>query len=179
MAFSCVVELDPRRHDLYTRRTPLPQHSTVCGEAALCPWSGVPSSLASTPPSLSFSIGVHCVTMARDGLVYVCDRNADRIQVFHRDGTFVKEAFVATKTLVDGSVFDIDFTPDQKYLYVADGTNDKVWILRTNSMRVVGSFGESGHMAGQFRNVHSVTVDSKGNVYTGEVEGRRVQKFIP
>ena len=131
------------------------------------------------PPSPSFSSGVHCVTMARNGLVYVCDRNADRIQVFHRDGTFVKEAFVATQTLVDGSVFDIDFTPDLKYLYVADGTNDKVWILRTDSMQVVGSFGESGHMAGQFRNVHSVTVDSKGNLYTGEVEGRRVQKFVP
>lgn len=132
------------------------------------------------PVSRSFSSGVHCVLIAKDGLVYVCDRNADRIQVFHQDGRFVKEAFIAKETLGSGSAFDIDFTPDQKYLYVADGTNQKVWILQRDSLEIVGAFGRLGHNAGEFRNVHSLVVDSKGNVYTGEVsEGKRVQKFVP
>ena len=131
------------------------------------------------PPSRSFSGGVHCVVIANDGLVYVCDRNADRIQVFQKDGTFVKEGFVAPKTIGTGTTFDIDFTPDQKYLYVADGTNQKVWIVQRDSLEVVGSFGQLGHSAGEFRNVHGLVVDSKGNVYTGEVnENKRVQKFV-
>jgi DNA-binding beta-propeller fold protein YncE len=131
------------------------------------------------PPSRSFSGGVHCVLVGNDGLVYVCDRNADRIQVFHQDGTFVREAFVSPKTIGTGTTFDIDFTPDQKYMYVADGSNQKVWILQRDSLEVVGSFGHLGHSAGQFRNVHGITVDSKGNVYTAEVsEGKRVQKFV-
>jgi hypothetical protein len=133
----------------------------------------------SAPPSRSFSSGVHCVTMGNDGLVYVCDRNADRIQVFHPDGTFVKEGFVEPSTQATGSTVDIDFTPDQKYLYVSDGANLKIWILERASLKVVGSFGAGGSGPGQFRNVHSVTVDSKGNVYTGEVDGKRVQKFVP
>jgi hypothetical protein len=130
------------------------------------------------PVSKSFLSGVHCVVIPNDGLVYVCDRNADRIQVFHKDGTFVKEAFIERSTLGNGSTFDIDFTPDQRHLYVPDGTNQKVWILQRDTLEVVGSFGEVGQGAGQFRNVHSVTVDSKGNVYTGEVDGKRVQKFV-
>lgn len=131
------------------------------------------------PPSRSFSGGVHCVLEAADGLIYVCDRNADRIQVFRRDGTFVKEGFVSPKTIGTGTTFDLDFTPDQKYLYVADGTNQKVWIVQRESLEVVGSFGQLGHSAGQFRNVHCVAVDSKGNVYTAEVsENKRVQKFV-
>jgi hypothetical protein len=132
------------------------------------------------PPSRSFSSGVHCVLRAQDGLVYVCDRNADRIQIFHPDGTFVKETFVAPKTIGTGTTFDIDFSPDQKYIYVADGTNEKVWILRKDSLEIIGSFGQLGHSAGEFRNVHSVAVDSKGNIYTAEVsEGKRAQKFVP
>ena len=131
------------------------------------------------PVSRSFLSGVHCVVIPNDGLVYVCDRNADRIQVFRKNGKFVKEALIAPSTLGNGSTFDIDFTPDQKHLYVPDGTNQKVWILQRDTLEVVGSFGDSGQGAGQFRNVHSVTVDSKGNVYTGEVDGKRVQKFVP
>ena len=132
------------------------------------------------PVSKTFLSAVHCVTIAKDDLVYVCDRNADRIQVFHKDGTFVKEGFVAPKTIGTGTTFDIDFTPDQKYLYVADGTNQKVWIMQRDTLETVGSFGQLGHSAGEFRNVHSVIVDSKGNVYTAEVnEGKRVQKFVP
>ncbi len=132
----------------------------------------------SAPVSKSFLSGVHCVVIPNDGLVYVCDRNADRIQVFHKDGTFVKEALIEPSTLGTGSTFDIDFTPDQKYLYVPDGSNQKVWILQRDTLKVVGSFGQPGQSPGEFRNVHSVAVDSKGNVYTGEVDGKRVQKFV-
>ena len=131
------------------------------------------------PVSKSFLSGVHCVVIAHDNLVYVCDRNADRIQVFRKNGKFVKEAFVERSTLGNGSTFDIDFTPDQKQLYIADGSNDKVWILQKDTLEVISSFGGSGEGPGQFRNVHSVTVDSKGNLYTGEVNGKRVQRFVP
>jgi DNA-binding beta-propeller fold protein YncE len=131
------------------------------------------------PVSKTFLGAVHCVTIAKDDLVYVCDRNADRIQVFHKDGTFVKEGFVAPKTMGTGTTFDIDFTPDQKFFYVADGSNEKIWIVQKDSLETVGSFGRLGHNAGEFRNVHCVVVDSKGNVYTAEVnEGKRVQKFV-
>ena len=130
------------------------------------------------PPSKSFSSGVHCVTMSNDGLVYVCDRNADRIQVFRPDGRFVKEVYLSPKTIGQGTAFDIAFSPDQAFLYVADGTDQKVWILRRDTLQVVGSFGQLGHSAGEFRNVHALTVDSAGNLYAAEVsENKRIQKF--
>ena len=124
---------------------------------------------------------VSCATVAKDGLVYVCDRQNDRIQVFQKDGKFVKEAFVSKSTLGDGSVWDIAFSPDpqQKFLYVADGHDKKVFILRRETLDVVTSFGNGGRMPGQFYGVGSIAVDSKGNVYTGETyEGKRVQKFV-
>jgi hypothetical protein len=131
------------------------------------------------PPSRSFSSGVHCVLMGNDGLVYVCDRNADRIQIFHPDGTFVKEVFVSPKSIGNGTTSDLAFSPDQRYMYVADATNQKVWILQRDSLEIVGSFGQTGHGAGEFGNLHGLTADSNGNVYTAEVgEGKRVQKFV-
>jgi DNA-binding beta-propeller fold protein YncE len=127
----------------------------------------------------TFSSAVHCVRIANDDSVYICDRGNDRIQVFHKNGTFVKEVFIARGTLGLGSTSDVDFSPDQNFLYVADGTNQKVWILDRHSLEVVGSFGQLGHDAGEFRNLHDLVVDSKGNIYTGETQGKRVQKFLP
>ncbi len=124
---------------------------------------------------------VHCLRIAKDGLVYVCDRDRNRIQVFRKDGTFVKEVFVAKQTLGIGTTWDLDFSPDaeQQYLYVADGANNQIWLLRRNELQVIGSFGHSGRSAGQFHWVHGMAVDSKGNIYTGEVGGgKRVQKFV-
>jgi DNA-binding beta-propeller fold protein YncE len=133
------------------------------------------------PPAQQFRNPVHCAMLSNDGLVYVCDRPNDRIQIFKADGTFVKEVFVATSTLGDGSVWDIDFSkdPGQKYLYLADGKNEKVYIFDRASMKILTSFGDGGRQPGQFFAVHSIAVDSKGNIYTTETyEGRRLQKFV-
>ena len=124
---------------------------------------------------------VSCAAISKDGLVYVCDRQNDRIQVFQKDGKYVKEAFVSKTTLGDGSVWEIAFShdPQQRFLYVADGHDKKVFILRRDTLEVVSSFGDGGRMPGQFYGVGSIAVDSKGNVYTGETyEGKRVQKFV-
>jgi DNA-binding beta-propeller fold protein YncE len=114
-------------------------------------------------------------------MVYVCDRTNDRIQVFRKDGTFVKEGFVAAKTLGSGSVWDIGFSPDpaQTFLIVPDGTNQQVWVLRRDTLKVVSAFGRAGHWAGQFYGAHNLAVDATGNLYITETyEGKRVQKFV-
>jgi DNA-binding beta-propeller fold protein YncE len=125
---------------------------------------------------------VHCVRIANDGLVYVCDRVNDRIQVFAKNGKFVKEFFVATNTLGNGSTWDVDLSPDkrQTYLYNPDGENNKVWILERASGDILSSFGRNGRSAGQFHWVHNLATDSRGNIYTAEVDtGKRAQKFVP
>ena len=132
------------------------------------------------PPPQQFRNPVHCVELASDGLLYVCDRTNDRIQVFKKDGAFVKEAFIAKNTLVDGSVFDIALSkdPQQKYLYVADGSNMKIHIVQRDTLEVLTSFGDGGRQPGEFYGVHSIATDSKGNIFTTETyRGQRVQKF--
>jgi DNA-binding beta-propeller fold protein YncE len=132
------------------------------------------------PPPPQFRI-VHAVKLSRDGMVYVCDRTNDRIQVFRRDGTFVREAFLAKATLGSGSVWDIGFSPDpgQTFAFVPDGTNQQVYVLLRESLRIVHTFGGAGRWAGQFYGAHSLAVDSNGSLYIGETyEGKRVQKFV-
>jgi DNA-binding beta-propeller fold protein YncE len=131
------------------------------------------------PPPPQFRI-VHAVRIANDGLVYVCDRTNDRLQVFRKDGTFVREKFIAKDTFGSGSVWDVGFSPDpeQTFLIVPDGTNQQVYVLERKSLQVVGTFGGAGHWAGQFYGAHNLAVDSKGNLYITETyEGKRVQKF--
>jgi DNA-binding beta-propeller fold protein YncE len=133
------------------------------------------------PPAKQFRTPVHCAELANDGLLYVCDRPNDRIQVFKTDGTFVKETFIAKRTLGDGSVWDIAFSkdPKQQFLYVADGKNERIYILDRQSLEVLTSFGDGGRQPGQFFGVHSIATDSKGNIYTTETyEGKRLQKFV-
>jgi DNA-binding beta-propeller fold protein YncE len=129
------------------------------------------------PPPKQFGTAVHCVRIARDGLIYVCDRSNSRFQIFRRDGTFVKELFIARGG--PQSVWDIDFTPDQRFMYVADGGNQKVWVVRRDDLEIVGSFGGPGKDPGQFAtSLHDIVVDARGNLYTGEAAtGGRVQKF--
>jgi DNA-binding beta-propeller fold protein YncE len=123
---------------------------------------------------------VTCAELSNDGLVYVCDRGNNRIQVFEKDGTFVTEVVVAPATLGSGSVWDIAFSPDrrQRFLYVADGMNERVHLLDRGSLEEQTSFGVGGRYPGHFRELGSVAVDDDGNIYTAENgQGRRVQKF--
>jgi hypothetical protein len=137
--------------------------------------------VAGSPPATLFRNPVHCVHIAHDGLVYVCDRANDRIQVFTKDGKFLKEFIVHPETVGNGADYDIAFSHDaaQKYLLVADGEDNVIWILLRSDGSVAGTIGHAGRNAGYFHHVHSVVSDSKGNLYTGEVDtGRRVQRFV-
>ena len=132
------------------------------------------------PPAQQFRNPVHCADVSNDGFVYACDRVNDRIQVFTKEGKFVKEGFIAKNTLAAGSVWDMAFSrdPQQRYIYVADGQNQKVYILERESLQLLTSFGDGGRQPGQFFGVHSIVTDSQGNIYTTETyEGKRVQKF--
>ena len=144
------------------------------------------------PPAKSFR-DVTCIDIARDGQVYVCDRSSNRIQVFGKDGTFVKEGIVSKNTLgatvtgqfgvvsSHGSAWDVAFSSDarQRYVFVANGHDKKVHILQRDPLAPVGTFGSGGRNPGQFLAVGSIAVDAQGNVYAGEQHhGKRVQKFV-
>ena len=104
----------------------------------------------------------------------------NRIQVFQKDGTFVKEWFYEKDTLGNGAVWDLALWPDpkQSYLLNADGENNEIRVIKREDGSVVGSFGRCGRNAGQFHWVHDIAVDKSGNVYTAEVDkGKRIQKF--
>ena len=131
-------------------------------------------------PAQQFRNPVHCAMLSHDNMLYVCDRANDRLQVFTPEGKFVKEAFVETSTLGSGSVWDLAFSadPQQRFIYIADGENDRVHILDRESLTVLTTFGEGGRQPGEFYGVHSIATDSKGNIYTTETyRGQRVQKF--
>ena len=124
---------------------------------------------------------VHCAEVSASGLVYVCDRAHDRIQVFQKDGTFVDEMLVMPNTTGSGAAWDIDFShdPEQAYIYLADGTNQRVHIIDRENLEYLTSFGDGGRQPGQFFGTHSIATDSEGNIYTTETfEGKRVQKFV-
>jgi DNA-binding beta-propeller fold protein YncE len=134
------------------------------------------------PLSQSFGNPVHCVRLSNDGLVYVCDRVNDRIQVFRKDGMFVKEFRVDPQTLANGSVWDLVLSndPQQKFIFMADGANGQISVLAREDGKVLSQWGRHGRQPGQFKWVHNIGIDSKGNLYTAEVGfGRRVQKFLP
>ena len=133
------------------------------------------------PPAQQFRNPVHCVERSNDGLIYVCDRTNDRVQVFRPDVTFVKEAFFAKNTLGSGSAWDIAFSrdPEQRFVFLADGQNNRVRIIVRDTLAEVTAFGDGGRQPGQFYGVHSIATDSKGNIYTTETwEGKRLQKFV-
>jgi DNA-binding beta-propeller fold protein YncE len=151
--------------------------------------SAAPAAYAPGAPSARGFRDVTCVVIGADNMVYVCDRMSNRIQVFQKDGTFVKEAVIAPNTLGVtvgvqdswGSVWDLAFSNDaqQQFIFVADGHNKKVRILRRDTLAEVGTFGDGGRQPGRFFGVGSIAVDSAGNVYTGEdFEGKRVQKWV-
>ena len=131
-------------------------------------------------PIRHFRSPVHGIAIANDGLVYVADRTNNRIQVFQKNGQFVTEAFVRPETLGSGSVSGVTLSQDgdQQWLFVPDGTNNVVWIVDRSSLEVVDYFGRLGKNAGQFYRLHNLAIDSRGNLYTTEVNvGQRLQKF--
>ncbi len=133
------------------------------------------------PPARQFGNPVHCVRLSHDGLVYVCDRVHNRIQVFDRQGAFQREFRVEAQTLANGSVWDMVLSQDagQQYLFVADGANGRIYVLRRSDGTQFGSFGRTGRMAGEFKWIHNIAIDRQGNLFTAEVGfGRRIQKFI-
>ena len=133
------------------------------------------------PPAQQFRNPVHCSDVSNDGLVYVCDRQNDRLQVFTTDGKFIKEQWYARRSLSEGSVWDVAFSrdPQQRYIFMADGRNQKVRIILRETLEELTSFGDGGRQPGQFFGVHSIATDSKGNLYTTETyEGKRLQKFV-
>jgi hypothetical protein len=133
------------------------------------------------PPAQQFRNPVHCADMSVDRFIYVCDRVGDRLQVFTPDGKFVKEQFYEKNTKNAGSVWDIAFSKDaqQKYIFMADGVNEKVKIIDRQTLQELTTFGDGGRQPGQFYGVHSIAIDSKGNLYTTETyEGKRLQKFV-
>ena len=153
------------------------------------------------PEEPQFVPDLHFLEISNDGLVYVGERGQNRIQVFQKDGTWVKDFYVAEGTPGQrlgtgqcggvgvrkdlppcGSMYKLILSkdPEQKYLYMADGTNNRVWIVDRQSGETIGSFGGNGRYAGQLHWVNAIGTDSIGNIYTGEVEhAKRIQKFEP
>jgi DNA-binding beta-propeller fold protein YncE len=145
-----------------------------------------------TPEEMEVGVGgvfaevVHSVAISNAGLVYVGDRQGDRVQVFDKMGGFKRNIWVRTGTpaLPDkrGTAWWTGFSPDreQKYLYVMDGRAEQVLILDHASGTLLSKFGRPGHQLGSFTHGHSLAVDSKGAIYVAETNwGRRVHKFVP
>jgi DNA-binding beta-propeller fold protein YncE len=131
-----------------------------------------------------FAQVVHCITMSRAGLLYVCDRQGNRIQVFDKLGNFQRNIWIntGTSTLPDrrGTAWWVGFSSDQKqrFLYVMDGRNEQVRVLDHASGAILSSFGRPGHQLGNFTHGHTLAVDSTGAIYVAETDtGRRIQKF--
>jgi DNA-binding beta-propeller fold protein YncE len=140
----------------------------------------VPAYSPTAAPSKHFNT-VHCANVSKDGFVYVCDRVNDRVQVFRKDGTFVKEAFFDKHTLRSGSVWDMTFSrdPQQTYIYIANGVDEKISVVLRSTLEVLTTFGDGGRQPGQFFGVHNLDTDSKGNLYATETySGARVQRFL-
>jgi len=135
----------------------------------------------SAPLVQQFRNPVHCAELSNDNIVYVCDRVNDRIQTFTKEGKFLKEVQIEKESLADGSVWDLVFSndPQQRYIFVADGRNQKIHVLDRQSLEVLYSFGNGGRQVGQWYGLHSIAIDAQGNLYTTETyEGKRLQKFV-
>jgi DNA-binding beta-propeller fold protein YncE len=187
------IEVDDSAHELYVadgyinKRVIVFDTDTLGFKRMWGAYGNVPSDAdpgpynPNAPHDQQFRSPVHCVHIAHDGLVYVCDRQNDRIQVFTKEGMFPKEFYVHTSTREPGTTCDIAFSkdPGQKYLLVADNTDNVIWTLRRSDGTVLDMMGHDGRNAGQFHAVHVIVSDSAGNLYTGEVDtGKRLQKFV-
>ncbi len=133
-----------------------------------------------TDPPQQYST-LHGLVGSKDGLIYVSDRRGNRIQVFRQNGEFLMEKFVRPETGGSGSGFSLQFSRDaeQSILYLMDGTNQRVWMLRRKDLAILDRFGKPGRQAGEFIRAHMIAIDSKNRMYTGEAgNGRRMQRWI-
>jgi len=189
------LEVDEGAHELYisdgymNKRVIVFDSDTLAFKRMWGGYGNVPNDVdpgpykgqGNAPIDQQFRSPVHCAHISNDGLVYVCDRANDRVQIFTKQGKFLKEFFVRPETLEPGTVCDLAFShdPAQEYLLVADDTNNVIWTLRRSDGTVLGMMGHNGRNAGQFHAIHQLVSDSAGNLYEGEVEtGKRVQKFV-
>jgi DNA-binding beta-propeller fold protein YncE len=144
------------------------------------PDDAAPRTLVPTGPGPQQFNLVHGLWGSRDNIVYVADRINNRVQAFTAEGEFLREGFIARATLGNGVAYDVALSadPQQRFVYVPDGTNNHIWILDRPTLRVLGNFGRQGRYAGQFHHSHSIAVDSRGNIYVAETQGKRVQRFL-
>ena len=181
------MELDPAKNELFiadgyqNRRVIVFDATTGAYKRHWGAYGNVPDDAKipeQNPESPQFAMGVHCVRLMKDQTVLVCDRANNRIQIFSKDGKFLRQIVSEPKTR--NSVWDLvpSEDPAQKYILVADGTNNEVRILIRETGERIGVFGRSGRMAGDFHWIHNIAIDSQGNVYTAEVDNaKRAQKF--
>ncbi len=132
---------------------------------------------------------VHCLSVANDGMVYVCNRDGGRIQVYDKMGKFIKNIEIPWAPITPpadgkpkqsgGAVVSLDLSHDanQRLMYLINQNNARVEIIERESGKILSSFGRAGHFPGEFDQPHGIAVDSKSNVYVTENRGRRVQKF--
>lgn len=192
------VAVDPKNGDVYVADG-YGNHRVVVFDRSgtyLRQWGGVVTNNAAPEPG-KFAAGdgghPHCVVIGNDGLVYVCDRADDRVQVFTKDGALTRVIPIrpgvgvtpgpggAAPLGTAGSAWDVDFSndADQTFMYEVDGGEEILWIMDRALGTLLDGFGRPGHAAGEFTFLHSVALDSKGNVFTGEtIGGRRIQKFV-
>ncbi len=124
---------------------------------------------------------VHAVKVSNDGLVYVADRPNRRVQVFTPEGKYVTQVFINRAGPAAQSAAGLAFSPDnqQQFLYVADYGNSRIAVVERKSLQVLYQFGQRSEKPGDFQGLHHLAIDSKGNIYTGEVApGARAQRFV-
>jgi DNA-binding beta-propeller fold protein YncE len=133
-----------------------------------------------------FANVVHDVVISNAGLVYVCDRWGNRIHVYEKDGTFVRNIWIrnGTPTLPDprGTAWTMVFSndPEQRLIYLMNDRREEFHVLDHASGELLSTFGRPGHQLGAFTHGHTIAIDSKNNLYIGETHtGRRVQRFRP